>query len=104
MFVIGIACVIIALILPLLEFIPFSANLAGIALTMFGLALIARDGYLALFALASTCRRHLDRHRHHPGQLVLWSFGFFRFFGFLVFRLVPCSLFLVPCSLILDPT
>jgi len=53
-FVIGIACVIIALILPLLEFIPFSANLAGIALTMFGLALIARDGYLALFALAST--------------------------------------------------
>jgi hypothetical protein len=52
--VIGIACVIIALILPLLEFIPFSANLAGIALTMFGLALIARDGYLALFALACT--------------------------------------------------
>lgn len=52
--IIGIACVIIALILPLLEFIPFSANLAGIALTMFGLALIARDGYLALFALAST--------------------------------------------------
>lgn len=52
--VIGTACVIIALILPLLEFIPFSANLAGIALTMFGLALIARDGYLALFALAST--------------------------------------------------
>ncbi len=52
--VIGIACTIIALILPLLEFIPFSANLAGIALTMFGLALIARDGYLALFALACT--------------------------------------------------
>lgn len=52
--VIALACLSIALIMPLLEFIPFSANLAGAALTAFGLAMIARDGYLALFALTAT--------------------------------------------------
>jgi len=52
--VIAVACVCIALTMPALEFIPFSANLAGAALTAFGLALIARDGYLALFALTVT--------------------------------------------------
>lgn len=52
--VIAVACVCIALTMPALEFIPFSANLAGAALTAFGLALIVRDGYLAVFALAVT--------------------------------------------------
>jgi hypothetical protein len=52
--VIAVACVCIALTMPMLEFIPFSANLAGAALTAFGLALIARDGYLAVFALIVT--------------------------------------------------
>lgn len=52
--VIAMACVCIALVMPVMEFIPFSANLAGAALTAFGLALIARDGYLAVFALAVT--------------------------------------------------
>ncbi len=44
----------IALMMPLMEFIPFSANLAGAVLTLFGLALISRDGVLALFAFALT--------------------------------------------------
>lgn len=52
--VIAVACMCIALVMPLLEFIPFSANLAGAALTAFGLALIVRDGYLAVFALTVT--------------------------------------------------
>lgn len=52
--IIAVACVCIALTMPALEFIPFSANLAGGALTAFGLALIARDGYLAVLALAAT--------------------------------------------------
>lgn len=52
--VIAMSCMCIALVMPLLEFIPFSANLAGGALAAFGLALIARDGYLAMFALAVT--------------------------------------------------
>lgn len=48
------ACVLIALALPPMELIPFSANLAGAALTGFGLALIARDGLVAALAFAFT--------------------------------------------------
>lgn len=47
------ACLGIAAALPLMEVVPFSANLAGAALTLFGLALIARDGLLALIALVA---------------------------------------------------
>ncbi len=51
---IGTSALLVALIMPMLEFIPFSATLAGAALTAFGLSLIARDGYLAIFSLATT--------------------------------------------------
>ena len=44
----------VALVMPLLELIPFSANLAGIALSAFGVALIARDGLFALISLLVT--------------------------------------------------
>lgn len=44
-------CLLIALITPALEFIPFSANGAGAALTLFGLALLTRDGLLVLIAM-----------------------------------------------------
>jgi hypothetical protein len=37
-----------------MELVPFSANLAGIVLTAFGLALIASDGLLALIAIVLT--------------------------------------------------
>lgn len=53
--VIAMICVFIALVMPVMEFIPFSANIAGIALTTFGLALLARDGLLALIAYFTTC-------------------------------------------------
>ncbi|KAA0693203.1 exopolysaccharide biosynthesis protein [Halopseudomonas laoshanensis] len=52
--VIAVVCLGIALAMPVMEIVPFSANLAGIALTAFGLALIARDGLLALIALVFT--------------------------------------------------
>jgi hypothetical protein len=39
---------------PLMELVPFSANVAGAALTAFGLALIANDGVFALVAYAFT--------------------------------------------------
>jgi hypothetical protein len=39
---------------PFMELVPFSANLAGAALTAFGLALIAKDGVFALVAYALT--------------------------------------------------
>jgi hypothetical protein len=41
-----------ALITPAMEVVPFSANAAGAVLTVLGLALIARDGLMALIAMA----------------------------------------------------
>lgn len=46
-------CLIIAAVMPLLEFIPFSSSLAGVVLAAFGLALVSRDGLLALIAYAA---------------------------------------------------
>lgn len=51
---VALACMLVALVMPFMEVIPFSANLAGGVLTFFGLALVARDGLLALFAFALT--------------------------------------------------
>lgn len=50
-YLIASVCILVALAMPLMEFIPFSANGAGLALTAFGLALVSRDGALALGAL-----------------------------------------------------
>ncbi|MFW6021268.1 MAG: exopolysaccharide biosynthesis protein [Guyparkeria sp.] len=51
---VAILAMLVALMMPVMEFIPFSANAAGLTLTVFGLALIARDGLLALIAFALT--------------------------------------------------
>ena len=48
---VSLACLLVAATTPVLEFIPFSANVAGFALTCFAVALLARDGLLALLAL-----------------------------------------------------
>ena len=40
--------------MPMLELIPFSANLAGLAWMAYGLAMIARDGLIAVVALVAT--------------------------------------------------
>ncbi len=53
-YVVALGCIAIAAAMPLMEFVPFSANGAGVALTAFGLSLIARDGLLALIALIVT--------------------------------------------------
>lgn len=50
-FVAAAACMVIAAATPLMEVVPFSANVAGIAITAYGLALIARDGVIAIFAI-----------------------------------------------------
>ena len=52
--VIALGCMVVALAMPVMEVVPFSANLAGAALTAFGLAVIAHDGLLARVAFAST--------------------------------------------------
>lgn len=54
LYLIGFACTIVALVMPIMEVIPFSANGAGAALSAFGLSLITRDGFLALIALLFT--------------------------------------------------
>lgn len=51
-FVIAVTALVIGLAQPFMELVPFSANGAGAVLTAFGLALIARDGLVALVALA----------------------------------------------------
>jgi hypothetical protein len=53
-YAIAIMCMLIALVMPIMELVPFSANLAGAALTAFGLALTAHDGLLALIAFVLT--------------------------------------------------
>lgn len=52
-YVIALVCIAIACLTPFMELVPMSANVAGIALLAFGLALIARDGLLALIAFIS---------------------------------------------------
>lgn len=51
---VALACMLISIAMPPMEVIPFSANLAGGVLTLFGLALIGRDGLLALLAFSLT--------------------------------------------------
>jgi hypothetical protein len=53
-YVIAVLCIAIAAGMPIMELVPFSATAAGVALSAFGLALVARDGALALFAVAWT--------------------------------------------------
>ncbi|GHA83535.1 exopolysaccharide biosynthesis protein [Modicisalibacter luteus] len=48
LYAVAVTCSLIAFAMPLMEVVPFSANGAGAALTLFGLALIGRDGLLAL--------------------------------------------------------
>jgi hypothetical protein len=52
LYVMALACMVIAVVMPATEVIPFSSSIAGLALTAFGLAMISRDGVLALFAWA----------------------------------------------------
>ncbi|MEX2574714.1 MAG: exopolysaccharide biosynthesis protein [Balneolaceae bacterium] len=47
---IAVTCILVAAAMPIMEFVPFSANGAGAVLTLFGLTLIARDGLLAVAA------------------------------------------------------
>lgn len=53
-YVMAILCMAVAATMPLMELIPFSANGGGLALTAFGLAIIARDGVLAIVAVLAT--------------------------------------------------
>ncbi|KKO12742.1 exopolysaccharide biosynthesis protein [Pseudohongiella sp.] len=47
-YAVALACGVTAMMTPAMEFIPFSANGAGLIWTLFGLALITDDGFVAL--------------------------------------------------------
>tara|TARA_R110002012_G_scaffold6083_2_gene27802 strand:- start:656 stop:1249 length:594 start_codon:yes stop_codon:yes gene_type:complete len=51
----AVVCLLIALAMPPMEFIPFSANGAGLALTLLGLGLVARDGVALLLGFSLFC-------------------------------------------------
>lgn len=48
------SCTAISAAMPAMELVPFSANIAGAALTIFGLSLVAHDGLLALLGILLT--------------------------------------------------
>lgn len=54
MILIALTCLVIAVTMPVMELIPFSSSVAGVALCAFGLALVARDGAIVLLAYAMT--------------------------------------------------
>ena len=54
LYAIALICALIGVAMPSLEVVPFSAHVAGLALTAFGLALIANDGVVGLVALGIT--------------------------------------------------
>ncbi|MDR9440642.1 MAG: exopolysaccharide biosynthesis protein [Halomonas sp.] len=51
---VALTCLLIALAMPPMEMVPFTANGAGLALTLFALALLAKDGLMALLGYALT--------------------------------------------------
>lgn len=50
--VIQVVCLLCGAVMPLLEFVPFSSSILGAAVSFFAIALVVRDGLLALFGLA----------------------------------------------------
>jgi len=51
---IAVSCCILALATPLTEFIPFSGTGVGIAIVVFGIALVAQDGLMAILGFSVT--------------------------------------------------
>ncbi|CAN0587020.1 MULTISPECIES: exopolysaccharide biosynthesis protein [Marinobacter] len=54
LYVMALLCMLVAAAMPAMEVVPFSANGGGAALMAFGLAIVARDGLVALLATTFT--------------------------------------------------
>ena len=50
-YVIALICIVISLALPMMEVVPFSASVAGLALAAFGLSMVVNDGLLVILAV-----------------------------------------------------
>ena len=53
--IIAILCILIAVIMPLMEVVPFAGHSAGAVLTAYALSIIAQDGVLALIGMILSC-------------------------------------------------
>ncbi|MEA1080755.1 exopolysaccharide biosynthesis protein [Marinobacter qingdaonensis] len=53
-YLMAIICMLVAAAMPAMEVVPFSANGGGLALMVFGMAMVARDGLLALLGMVLT--------------------------------------------------
>lgn len=51
LYVIALICICTAVAMPVMELVPFSANIAGILLTAFGLSITTRDGLPIVIAI-----------------------------------------------------
>lgn len=52
LYAMALACMVISIVMPATELIPFSSSIAGVVLLFFGLAMISRDGVLVILAWA----------------------------------------------------
>ncbi|WP_238984429.1 exopolysaccharide biosynthesis protein [Billgrantia kenyensis] len=50
----ALACFVLAMAMPPMELVPLTVNIAGVALTLFGLAIMARDGLLSILGFIVT--------------------------------------------------
>lgn len=50
LYAMALACMVIAIVMPATEVVPFSSSIAGLVLLLFGLAMISRDGLLVILA------------------------------------------------------
>lgn len=50
LYAMALGCMVIAVVMPATEVVPFSSSIAGVALVLFGLTMISKDGLLALLA------------------------------------------------------
>lgn len=50
-FLLPLACVIFGAIMPIMEFVPFSSSVTGLAVTLIAFSMLTRDGLFALLAL-----------------------------------------------------
>jgi len=53
-YAVALICALIGITMPIMEVVPFAATAAGAAISLFGVALVARDGLVMLLAVA-TC-------------------------------------------------
>ncbi len=50
----ALACFVLSVAMPPMELVPLTVNIAGVALTLFGLAIMASDGLLSILAFLVT--------------------------------------------------